>query len=97
MDSLLTCGVAERKTALITCCVAAPIAVGIIVFGCVRQAGRSGAAAPAGLIACCAGGMHAACSAVEPGVLISPRLERQHFSAVAAVVAAAVPALCLSR
>ncbi|WIA08768.1 hypothetical protein OEZ85_008191 [Tetradesmus obliquus] len=36
VDSLLTCGVAERKTALITCCVAAPIAVGIIVFGCVK-------------------------------------------------------------
>jgi hypothetical protein len=37
VDSLLTCGVSERTTALVTCGVAAPIAVGIIVFGCARE------------------------------------------------------------
>lgn len=36
VDSLLACGVAEGTTAIITCCVAAPIAIGIIVFGCIK-------------------------------------------------------------
>eukprot|EP00878_Enallax_costatus_P035949 GHUV01040207.1.p1 GENE.GHUV01040207.1~~GHUV01040207.1.p1 ORF type:complete len:240 (+),score=39.70 GHUV01040207.1:475-1194(+) len=36
VDSLLTCGVAERTTAVVTCCVATPIAVGIIIWGCVQ-------------------------------------------------------------
>lgn len=36
VDTLLTCGLAERTTALVTCGVAAPIAIGIIVWGCVQ-------------------------------------------------------------
>lgn len=36
VDALLTCGLAESTTALITCGVATPIAIGIIVWGCVQ-------------------------------------------------------------
>lgn len=36
VDSLLMCGVAEKTTALITCAVATPLALAVVVLGCVR-------------------------------------------------------------